>query len=516
MDLPGEKISNLDVLQKVVTLAAEMFTCQFAAISNVDQNNEVVVVSVGLTTSLIPLNLSLSKYIFKGNGIFIFDNSGKYVSEPKPSVKFYAGIALESKQNMAMCLWIADKNKRGFTKEDDDKLLNLSHIARYIIKQSSELSALDAKRLIDIQRQLFLSNRQLAETDARRKAILESIGDGVSSINDKGEIIYVNPSLENLTGWSSNDLVGKQLVRAIEFEKEDGSVVPIEERPIRNALYSNEKVTNQSYYCRRKNGSRFAASVTATPVNLFGQVFGGVSIMRDISKEKDIDKMKTEFISLSSHQLRTPLSSMKWFTEILLDGDAGDLTDKQKELIIEIQSANERMIQLVNTLLNISRIESGKLVVEPVSTDIEELVKDIIKELTAVSEERKVKINLSTVNDLPNITIDPKLVRQAYSNLISNAIKYSHEGGVIQVKLGISGNEFISEISDNGLGIPQGDYDKVFSKFFRASNVVSVVTEGTGLGLYLVKSIVEVSGGKIWFKSCEGEGTTFTFVLPVR
>lgn len=236
----------------------------------------------------------------------------------------------------------------------------------------------------------------------------------------------------------------------------------------------------------------------------------------DITHEKEVDRMKTEFISLASHQLRTPLSAMKWFGEMLVKGDAGALNPEQKAYAENILASNKRMIELVNDLLNISRIESGRIIIDPELVRLQDVIDEVINETKIKTNARKQHVVLNIQSDLPEVSLDKKLIREVYANLITNASKYTPDEGEIRISVSIKGDDLVSIVGDTGYGIEEKDKEKIFSKFFRGQKTSKLDTDGNGLGLYLVKAIVDSSGGKIWFESHEGTGTTFTFTVPIK
>lgn len=360
-------------------------------------------------------------------------------------------------------------------------------------------------------------HEKLKEQRDIAKAIVSSMGEGLLVLGTDYKIKLINPAAEKLLETSEKEAVGQEWA---EFGKAyiGDMPIPFEKR---SAVISLKKgslkitsITDDHYYVTR-SGRKFPVVAITAPLVHDSKVMGIVKVFHDASKEKDIDRMKTEFISLASHQLRTPLSAIKWFIELLSESKSGQLSEEQQKYITNIAFSTERMIDLVNSLLNISRIESGRIMVEPKATDLLKLVKETVGELKRKMEKRKIKFIISAHETLPMINVDPKLIGHVYTNLIDNAIKYTKDEGEVSVFISKKDNEIVSQVSDNGYGIPIAEQGKLFQKFYRGSNIVKHVTEGTGLGLYLVKAIVTSSGGRIWYKSEDGKGTTFWFSLPV-
>lgn len=241
------------------------------------------------------------------------------------------------------------------------------------------------------------------------------------------------------------------------------------------------------------------------PVKLIG-------VNWDITKEKEVDKAKSEFVSLASHQLKTPLSSIRWNTEMLVAGDAGKMNKEQMDMVTEISDVNQHMIDLVNMLLNVSRIELGTFMIEPEPTDLGKLAKSVIRELKPMIKAKKLKVQVEVADDIDLIKVDPKLLRIVFQNLVSNAIKYTPEKGKVALSIYKKARRIFIEVADTGIGIPKKEQKRMFTKLFRAQNARDI--DGTGLGLYIVKSILDHSGGTITFDSKENKGTTFVVSIP--
>lgn len=228
-----------------------------------------------------------------------------------------------------------------------------------------------------------------------------------------------------------------------------------------------------------------------------------------------VDKAKSEFVSLASHQLRTPLSTINWYAEMLLAGDAGTLSPEQKQFMDEIYKGNQRMVELVNALLNVSRIDLGTFAIDPEPTDLRTISDSLLTELMPQIKTREVIVDKKYDPDFPTLFLDPKLMRIVIQNLLTNAIKYTPAKGQVMIDLSRMKTMVEIKVSDTGFGIPKDQQSKIFTKLFRADNVREKETDGTGLGLYIVKSIIEQSGGSVRFDSVLDKGTTFYVTIPI-
>ena len=353
---------------------------------------------------------------------------------------------------------------------------------------------------------------------AKAEALISGIGDGMVAIDKNKIITYVNKKAEDLSGFSAEDAVGKNYYDFWILVDDKGKKIVEEKRPFHQAIIDKQIIVltvKDHFYFLRKDGSRFPISSTISPIIVNGEVEGSIMLFRDITKESDVDRMKTEILSLTTHQLLTPSNAIKWTSELLLDGDYGPLKPKQKVGIKNIYTSNESMIGLIHALLNISRIESGRITVNPKPTYLPDIVKTLAQELKNRISAKKQVFIFEPDKDLPKVNIDINLISEVYKNFLTNAIKYTPEKGKITLSISKVGDSIISKVTDTGYGIPEADQHRVFQKFYRGENILSIEKDGNGLGLYLVKQIVEVSGGKVGFESKEGKGTTFWFSLPL-
>lgn len=240
------------------------------------------------------------------------------------------------------------------------------------------------------------------------------------------------------------------------------------------------------------------------------------TISQSFERLAEANRLKSEFVSIVSHQLRAPLSNLRWAIELLMSGRLGRIEEPQLEYFRILRENSARMGELVRDLLIVSRIEQGRLPFHKMETSLVNLVKTLISNLEPFARASNVEIRLEADDNLPKILADPSQLKLIIENLLDNAIRYIKDKGLVEIKLKNQKNKIYFEVRDNGVGIPARDQKYIFQKFFRAQNILRYQTQGTGLGLYIAKSIIERAKGKIGFKSKEGKGTTFWFTIPLK
>ncbi len=396
-------------------------------------------------------------------------------------------------------------------------MLSQKNVDKKVKQQTEELS----------EQRENLRNQQLAlmniledvndekdEIDRQRSKldiILEGIGDGVFAVDKDFIITRFNKVATQLTGFTAKEAVGKKFDEILEFRKEKDDSLYYDF--IFDAVKKGDIQTMANHtYVVRKDSSTLAVADSAAPIiDDEGNVSGCVVVFRDVAKEREVNKMKDEFISVASHQLRTPLTGVKWFLQILSKEEDGKLSTKQREYIMNVYNSNERMIKLVDDLLSVSRIDTGrKFDIKKKKINLVEVLNNTIRIQSVIAKVRDIEIicQKSCPTKLV-VNADADKLMEVFSNILSNAIKYSKDKGKVMIGYKEEKESYVFSIRDNGLGIPEEQQDKVFSKFFRAENVKKHQVGGTGLGLYIAQSIIDAHGGDIWFESKESKGTTF-------
>jgi len=359
--------------------------------------------------------------------------------------------------------------------------------------------------------------RREQEDASRSQAILEAVADGVLVTGSNNRISFINSSAQEILDLDSDKVTGQSLdVFGGLFGKAAGSwmhtIRTWSENP---ASYESEKFAEQ---LDLQNGR--IVLVHLAPVILQNDFLGTVSIFRDITHEVEVDRLKSEFVATVSHELRTPMTSIRGYTDVLLMGAAGAMTANQTHFLKIIKHNTERLNILVNDLLDISRIESGRVTLSPQPLDLREIAEDVIEDVLRRSQEenKPMALSLEAPKKVPLVSGDIERVRQIMANLVFNAYHYTPENGTITVHVHPlnGGHEVQVDVQDNGVGISLDDQDRVFQRFYRGEHPLVLATPGTGLGLSIVKQLVEMHNGRIWMKSngVPGDGSTFSFTLP--
>ncbi len=360
---------------------------------------------------------------------------------------------------------------------------------------------------------LALDNAQLIgtvrEREARIRSIMDSTSDGFVFVSRDGHIMSMSQRAQELLSAGEAWSVGADFARAMA----EVDARPAHREAVIAALRSQLEGGNRAGAGDLElSGGRVLHWDAQPAKDDRGEIVGLTFTIQDVTKEREVSRMKSDFVSFVTHQLRTPLAGIKWLLELAAGTQDGE---EIQAYVQDARDANERLVTLVNDLLDISRLESGRLVVTPQELDLGKMTKSVVDELTPLLKEKGHQLSVEWVDGLPLVMSDPQLLRQVVMNLISNAIKYTPPPGQIALKTRGQNSSVEWAVQDNGIGIPKDSLPRLFEKFYRAYNVHKIETEGTGLGLYLVRLIVEKFGGRIWCESEEGKGTTFLFTVPL-
>jgi PAS domain S-box-containing protein len=369
----------------------------------------------------------------------------------------------------------------------------------------------DFERLIDNLRQ---QTAALESERARADAIFASIGDGAITTDELGHIERINQAGLDMMGFTREEVMDQWFPQIFVAEDEFEQTFPIIDRPISQAFITGRPVSAKLFYLR-KDGSRLPVAITVSPIMLDDTPIGAVEVFRDITMDYEMDKMKDEFISIASHQLRTPATGVKQYVGMLLEGYAGTLTPKQLNMLKNAYESNERQLRIVDDLLRVAHIDAGRVRLNMQNVDICLLLRDIVREQSKKIRERKQKVTIKQSTGNIYVRMDVNRMRMVFENLIDNASKYSPERATITVEISSTAKHVTVRVRDEGVGIEKADREKLFKKFSRVNNPFSQLVGGSGLGLYWAKKIVDLHKGKISVSSRPGKGSTFKVEIPV-
>jgi len=355
--------------------------------------------------------------------------------------------------------------------------------------------------------------KQKAEKEAQNvrkfQQAVTSATDAIFITDQNRRIIYVNPAWEQLTGYTSTEVCGKTMDILRSDETPPEVYEELWQTISRGDAFHTEKIIN-----RRKNGSTFDAELEIYPLSEKGATLFYVGVQRDITHRKRADIAKSEFVSLASHQLRTPLTVIRWALKRFKRKATQKLDPKEQHLLEEALKAAIRMTDTITAMLVISRVEAGRVHLDITDVLLHPVLSDVSRYCKESHHDKKLKFSLTCPKDL-SLRTDKKLLTEILENLIGNAFKYTPSNGSIAVRTKKKGERCQIDVQDTGYGIPVHQQSKIFTKFFRADNIIDKQTDGTGLGLYLVHSLAVLLDGDISFVSQENRGTTFSVILPL-
>lgn len=408
-----------------------------------------------------------------------------------------------------------EKGKKSSSKLSKGTILKIKEHSQEDLEDSEDLLLLTHK---DFHEKVEQETQEIIGEKEKLEATIESMVDGLVMVDNDAKIVMINPQAEEYFNVQRKDVVERKLEET-DLSKHLAEVYSRVKETTENRD-NPEKI--QPVLCSPREDRENFIAVSAKAVtsgNL--KVIGYVLIARDVTREKLMERLKNEFISISAHQLRTPLTGIKWSLRMMLDNEIGAIDEEAASYLNKIYQTNEVMISLVNELLNVSRIEEGRFLYQLETVSLKEIAKKAIMEAEVPAERKAIKLEFkSEEQDFPKVNVDGDKIKLALQNLIENAIKYSKFGGTVTVHLKLDHSEereYIQiEVSDSGIGIDEAEHQRVFTKFFRGENAARMHTQGSGLGLFIVKNIVQSHNGKIWFESKLNKGTTFFIRLPLQ
>lgn len=498
-----------DFCNKTTTLSSENYNVNgLTKYVAVRKNGEMCLVVEGNTNDSIMLGQFVQN-IFFGLVAFLFvllylflRRSYKKVSVPVKNVSENAENALVSK-------WENIKP----TKTKIAELQNLDKYSNYLIELLKQKSgAENSEKILEIKEinGKFL-NKKLEQDANKFRLAVDSALDSVIIVDKFGYIIYANKALTHLTGIEFSDAENKKITDL--WHKEDD--VNLWKQNYENVAKDKKPIQFVTWGIKKDN-LKFESSVQITPIlNSDGSVDNFLVVERDVTEEKQKERMKTEFISVVSHELRTPMSVIRGYSSLLAEGKLGELNQKQKEYVDKINTETGQLLELANDMLDLQKFESGKIELTMEKTSIPKFVEKIVGDFQ--EQYNKKGLTLTMENNAKNefANIDLKYFTRVITNLLTNAYKYTEKGGVKVFLVNPDGEHIVIAVKDTGVGIKEEALSHLFERFYQAQGVMQRKQEGSGLGLSIVKRVTEAHSGMVWVESKENVGSTFYVAIPI-
>ena len=512
LDTPRE-----EAFERIVGLARRLFDVPIVLVTLVHRNRQWFKARCGLNASETSRDVSFCTYAIEQQDVMVVEDAredARFVSNPlvvgEPGIRFYAGAPLVTPDGYRIgTLCIIDRVPRTFSDEQREVLADLS----VLVMDELELRREVAER--------ERTQEALARSEARFRTLVEQMRDWVWEVGPRGHFRYVSPGVEFLLGYAPSELHRRSL-----FDLMDEA----EGRRLRTVLGgylgTREPFDTMAVTLVHKNGSEVYCEVSGTAVlGDDGAVVGYRGVAHDVtayrhtadalrmslSRARELNQLKTRFVSFASHEFRTPLTAIQVTSEVIDKlAERGEMERVQRGTRT-IQTSVRRLNDLIDNVLVLGRAESGSLSFQPTQIDVCQFVYDLVEEVRrGIGAGHEVSVNCRS--NVQGIYTDPTLLQLALNNLLSNAVKYSDSGSTVRLDVERQYDTLYFRVTDEGLGIPEGDLPFLFEPFHRAENVRQI--RGTGLGLAIVRQVVELAGGTLGVQSTLDEGSTFTLTLP--
>jgi PAS domain S-box-containing protein len=506
--LDTEKILN-DTLDKSLEILG--FDVGYVRILEPETGNVSVRASRGLSTpehpsKSVPLDSSrrhIANIIFETRKPYICpdirkDATFKNRTMEREGVISAVYIPIVSKKRVLGTLAVGSRKRRKFSKEKIDLLT-----------------------VFGSQLGMALENAQLYDEVSKGKAYIEDLvenaGDAILSTNMEDRILTWNRGAEVIFGYSKDEAIGQSLAVLLPPDR----MRELEE--VRNKVQLTGVIRNLEVRRKRKDGAMIDVALAVSPINdKVGDVSGFLHLARDITEKKryeqrlrELDKMKSDFVSNVSHELRTPLTAIKGSVDNMLDGITGQLSEKQDRYLARIKSNADRLTRLINNVLDLSRIEAGKIDLKSAYLSLVTLAQEVAESIRPVATEKLISLEVDSPDSSATAWADRDKITQVLMNLVGNAVKFTPPHGKVSIAVNRNGDQWMQiSVTDTGPGIPPEEAGKIFDRFYQIDQTGKQKARGTGLGLAISKVLVEMHGGKIWLESAIGRGSTFSFTVP--
>ncbi|MCW5853174.1 MAG: response regulator [Anaerolineae bacterium] len=500
LDTPPE-----ERFDRITRIATRLFDVPIAVVTLVDVNRQWFKSCIGLPDDETPRSISFCAHAILNDDVFVIPDATldpRFRDNPlvtdEPYIRFYAGQPLKGPGGHNIgTLCVIDRRPRTLSSADRQSLVDLAQWAE------NELNSVELNEALVIQR----------ESEARIRAIMDATSEAILLVNPDRYLVALNHRFSELFAVTAEDVLGHKF-EDLQSYVERIFADPAALRARLNGTAADARTTFTEFLVQTWPAPR-ELKLYSTPVRTSdGRYLGRLYVFSDVTREREVDRMKTEFVSVVSHELRTPLTSIKGFTDLMLDGDAGPLNDEQEEYLAIIKRNADRLVALINDLLDISRIESGRVQLALQAVDLGAVVQEVAETLRPQIEAKSQTLSVDVPADLPPVLADRDRLVQIVTNLLSNAYKYTLAGGRLAIAATHTDGVARLAVSDTGAGIAPEDQAKLFTPFHRVDSSLTREVGGTGLGLSIVKSLVELHGGHIEVTSQVGVGSTFSFTLP--